>query len=187
MILTTSNSNDVVADSAMLQAFMRRRETQEREPRGGILADEMGLGKTIMMLANIVNGLPKGKTTKSTLIVASPALVNQWDQEIRRHVQSRRENKHHGIGTVIQYRAGHKIQTNDPLGMFENADIVLTTYYEVSKSYPKAVVPPNLVTAAQKDAWYVLLAPNFSEGVVCADKVQVDRFLRGEQGRTPLG
>ena len=32
--------------------FMRARETQDAEPRGGILADEMGLGKTIMYHLN---------------------------------------------------------------------------------------------------------------------------------------
>lgn len=31
-------------------AFMRDRENESHEPRGGILADEMGLGKTLMML-----------------------------------------------------------------------------------------------------------------------------------------
>jgi hypothetical protein len=31
-------------------AFMRRRENEELEPRGGLLADQMGLGKTLMML-----------------------------------------------------------------------------------------------------------------------------------------
>jgi SNF2 family DNA or RNA helicase len=40
----------------MGSAFMRRRENDATEPRGGLMADQMGLGKTLMMLANIVNG-----------------------------------------------------------------------------------------------------------------------------------
>lgn len=31
-------------------AFMRRRENDHQEPRGGLMADQMGLGKTLMML-----------------------------------------------------------------------------------------------------------------------------------------
>ena len=58
-------------------SFMRKREMGDRKPRGGILADEMGLGKTLMTLANIVNGQSNDKKLKTTLIVASPALVSQ--------------------------------------------------------------------------------------------------------------
>ena len=134
-------------------SFMRRREIGDREPRGGILADQMGLGKTLMTIANIVNGKSKDKKKKTTLIVASPALVSQWYQEIRRHCQSQKDNKH-GIGRVIQFRAGHRITSDDPCGIMEDADIVLTTYTEVSKSYPKVVIPPHLITAKAKDAWW---------------------------------
>ena len=117
---------------------MRERENASQEPKGGILADEMGLGKTVMMLANIVNGKPASsgkrrekseKKKKTTLIVASPALITQWNQEIRTHCLSDRENKH-GIGRVIQHRAGSRIQSNDAVGLLESADIVLTTYHE---------------------------------------------------------
>ena len=136
-------------------SFMRRRETGDRKPRGGILADEMGLGKTVMTIANIVNGAPRDKTkTRATLIVASPALVTQWDEEIRRHCQSKKENKQHGIGRVLQWRAGHRINSNDILGMLEEADVVLTTYNEVSKSYPKPIIPPHITTALHKDRWW---------------------------------
>ena len=31
-------------------AFMRRRENDDKEPKGGLMADQMGLGKTLMML-----------------------------------------------------------------------------------------------------------------------------------------
>lgn len=137
-------------------AFMRRRENAQHEPRGGILADQMGLGKTIMMLANIVNGKPVMKDAKPrcTLIVAAPALVGQWVQEIATHTQSQRESKKHGIGLVVQFRAGNRIQSNNTEAVLSEADIVLTTYHEVAKSYPKANVPANLVTAEQKDDWW---------------------------------
>ena len=134
--------------------FMRQRETQDAEPRGGILADEMGLGKTIMMLANIINGRPQGRSkTRTTLVVASPALVSQWFKEIRDHCHTKREHKH-GLGKVMVYKAGNRIQSNDDIAYLEESDIVLTTYYEVSKSYPKAVIPPEKVTAHQKEEWW---------------------------------
>ena len=107
------------------------------------------------MLANIVNGKPKEKgRAKATLIVASPALVTQWMQEIRSHCDSKLENKHHGLGRVMQYRAGSRLNSNDDAGLIEEMDIVLTTYTEVQKSYPKQVFPPELVTAEQKDAYW---------------------------------
>lgn len=34
-------------------AFMRRRENDDKEPRGGLMADQMGLGKTLMMLGEL--------------------------------------------------------------------------------------------------------------------------------------
>ncbi|EMC91603.1 hypothetical protein BAUCODRAFT_79159 [Baudoinia panamericana UAMH 10762] len=135
-------------------AFMRRRERDSYEPKGGILADQMGLGKTIMMLANIINGKPPEKEEhRATLIVASPALVSQWRAEIEKHSWSKRENKH-GIGTIIESRAGCRLQSNNSEELLEQADIVLTTYHEVGQSYPKAIFPPQLVTSKQKEEWW---------------------------------
>jgi hypothetical protein len=68
-------------------------------------------------------------------------------------------------------KSGTRIKSNDDTAILEEADIVLvrpvptfcsrsmlilgkTTYYEVSKSYPKAIVPPSKVTAQQKDQWW---------------------------------
>jgi SNF2 family DNA or RNA helicase len=90
---------------------------------------------------------------KTTLIVASPSLVGQWQDEIRTHCQSKRENKH-GIGLVFQHRAGKRIHSNQDDEVLASADIILTTYQEVMKSYPKANPPPQLTTAVQKDAYW---------------------------------
>jgi SNF2 family DNA or RNA helicase len=134
--------------------FARQRETQPTEPRGGILADEMGLGKTITMIANIVNGRPSSRSNvRTTLVVASPALISQWFNEIRAHCYTAREHKH-GLGKVMVYKAGNRIKSNDDAGFLEEADVVLTTYYEVAKSYPKAIVPAEKVSAKQKEDWW---------------------------------
>lgn len=96
-------------------AFLRNRENSSVQPKGGILADEMGLGKTIQMLANIVNGkaLVGPKKCKTTLIVASPALVTQWRKEIADKVYTVREDKKHGIGRVKEYHASAQLKSNE--------------------------------------------------------------------------
>ncbi|KAI7223161.1 hypothetical protein KC333_g604 [Hortaea werneckii] len=136
-------------------SFMRKRESGA-EPRGGILADQMGLGKTLMSLANIVNGLPPEKSRrKATLVIASPNLISQWWREINDHVETKRENKHHGIGRFIRYKSSKDDEShNDIIEHLSESHIVLSTWYELQKSWPKAVPPPELVTAEQKNAWW---------------------------------
>ncbi|KAI7352601.1 hypothetical protein KC354_g11919 [Hortaea werneckii] len=136
-------------------SFMRKRESGA-EPRGGILADQMGLGKTLMSLANIVNGLPPEKSRrKATLVIASPNLITQWWREINDHVETKRENKHHGIGRFIRYKSSRDDEShNDIIEHLSESHIVLSTWYELQKSWPKAVPPPELVTAEQKNAWW---------------------------------
>jgi hypothetical protein len=136
-------------------SFLRSRENATEEPRGGILADQMGLGKTIQMLANIVNARPLlKKDCRTTLIVASAALVSQWRQEIADKVFTRRENKTHGVGRVMEYHANSQALGNEQIEMLLECDIVLTTYTQVSKSYPKAEPPAKFVTAEQKLEWW---------------------------------
>jgi SNF2 family DNA or RNA helicase len=136
-------------------SFLRSRENATEEPRGGILADQMGLGKTIQMLANVVNShsLLK-KDCRTTLIVASAALVSQWRQEIADKVYTRRENKQFGVGRVMEYHANSQALGNEQIEMLLECDIVLTTYTQVCKSYPKAEPPAKFVTAEQKLEWW---------------------------------
>lgn len=136
-------------------AFMRQRESSKDEPRGGILADQMGLGKTITTLAAIVNGKPLHESKcHTTLIVASAALVSQWAQEIADKVCTPKESKTFGINRVLEYHSSAKIKGNQELEMLTECDIVITTYTQVSKSYPKAEIPSKYVTAEQKLEWW---------------------------------
>lgn len=139
--------------------FMRQRERESlsKDPRGGILADDMGLGKTLQALTCIVNGLkPKGQQPRTTLIVASPALIAQWDSELRRHCHRREEGNKHGIGRIVHHRAGFRQSgtPNDIIKAISLADVAFTTYSEVSSSYPKASPPIDLISAEEKADWW---------------------------------
>ncbi|OCK77547.1 hypothetical protein K432DRAFT_358416 [Lepidopterella palustris CBS 459.81] len=130
-------------------AFMRRRENAAEEPRGGLVADQMGLGKTVMMLANIINGRPpKGEQPRTTLIVASPALVTQCTSEIEKHCEEK------AAGIIMTFGSGHRISSNRGLEILQSHDIILTTYSEVMRSLPKNEPPVELQTVAEKQAWW---------------------------------
>ena len=129
-------------------AFMRNRETEVEQPLGGICADEMGFGKTVMMIANILDGrLPPKDEIKTTLIVATLPLVTQWMKEIDFHCEPGM------MGEVIRYHAGARVISNNTVESLKRSNIILTTYSEVSKSYPKCEYPEELTTAEQKQAW----------------------------------
>ncbi|KAF2009924.1 hypothetical protein BU24DRAFT_357138 [Aaosphaeria arxii CBS 175.79] len=127
-------------------AFMRRREHEPQDPRGGLMADQMGLGKTLMMLANIVNGRPPSGHRKTTLIVASPSLLTQWANEIATHSNCNLK--------VMRYGSGNRLESNDSLSILGGVDIVLTTYTEVMNSYPKHDPPVSCQTVEQKELWW---------------------------------
>ena len=147
-------------------SFMRRRESGEKRPRGGILADQMGLGKTLMALANIINGRPNSSIKScrgfipdnqncTTLIIVPSALLTQWSEEIQKHTETskRRGNagKSWGLGSVMIY--SEKIAKDlDPEDLLVH-DIILTTYNEVSKSWPVLEVP-DMEEGPERDAWY---------------------------------
>ncbi|KAF2273008.1 uncharacterized protein EI97DRAFT_425181 [Westerdykella ornata] len=127
-------------------AFMRRRERASEEPRGGLMADQMGLGKTLMMLANIVNGRPPLGEIKTTLLVASPSLLTQWEREIETHTNC-------GL-KIMRYGTGTRLASNASAQVLAHFDIVTTTYGEILRSYPKNNPPIELQTAEDKISWW---------------------------------
>lgn len=70
----------------------------------------------------------------------------QWSNEITRHCKKDSETPY-GLGLVIMHRAGNRVHDVDTL---QRADVVLTTYSEVNRSYPKGEPPDDLTTAEQK-------------------------------------
>lgn len=61
-------------------AFMRRRENDIHEPKGGLMADQMGLGKTLMMLGECATFLRRNLLIKHS----------QYCQLSRDHDQNQR-------------------------------------------------------------------------------------------------
>ncbi|KAI4934304.1 hypothetical protein J4E85_002160 [Alternaria conjuncta] len=135
-------------------AFMRRRENTTEEPRGGLMADQMGLGKTLMMLANIINGRPPKSDTgpRTTLLIASPALLTQWKNEIELHTDASKVNM-----KIMRYGAGTRLDSTNAHQILAGHDVVLTTYHEIMQSYPKNEPPIECQTAEQKIAWWKLV------------------------------
>lgn len=111
----------------------------------------MWTSETVMMIANIMDSLPDRKCQgpRTTLIVATNALVIQWAQEIKKHVRP----EPHYMLRVMVYKKSMYPHT-DPVQTMEAADVVLTTYDEVRKSYPKEEFPIELQTAEDKQRWW---------------------------------
>lgn len=99
------------------------------------------------MLANIVNGRGNNDADcKTTLLVASPALLTQWKREIELHTDC-------GL-SVMKNTAGSRIESNHAFEVFRQHDIILTSYHEVLRSYPKNEPPIECQTAEQKTEWW---------------------------------
>jgi SNF2 family DNA or RNA helicase len=101
-----------------------------------------------MMLANIVNGRrPKGeKGPRATLLVASQNLLNQWKKEIETHTD--------GTLKIMKYSSGNRIDSNRCFEILEGHDIILTTYTEIMRSYPKNEPPITCQTTEDKIDWW---------------------------------
>lgn len=127
-------------------SWMRDRENQTRNPRGGILGDDMGLGKTVSTLANIVDGRPPTdyNRARATLVIVPPTLMSQWLEETEKHVNS--------LKKVMVYRS--KMKMMNMAQQLGDQDIVITSYHEVMRSLPKNNPPPNLFTPQAKAEWW---------------------------------
>ncbi|KAL9089450.1 MAG: hypothetical protein Q9165_005771 [Trypethelium subeluteriae] len=131
-------------------AWMLERETQTAgEPYGGLCADEMGFGKTIMMIANMIaNKAPADQRCKTTLIVATPGLVTQWMNEITTFALP------DAIPIVVRYSRENQYSGPGASKLLQNADVILTTYQMVLKSYPKYEPPAEIVSPQEKQEWW---------------------------------
>lgn len=132
---------------------MHEKETGTDQPYGGLQADTMGFGKTVMMIAAMLANPPGPNDSKCTLIVCTPALLGQWLDEIKKHV------KEQVFPHIIRYQAANSEVTfgRNCESAIANANIILTTYQEVVKSYPRYHPPEHVKKSGQVQAWWKLV------------------------------
>ncbi|KAL8925796.1 MAG: hypothetical protein Q9208_003293 [Pyrenodesmia sp. 3 TL-2023] len=130
-------------------SFMRERELGDVQPYGGLLADEMGFGKTVMMIATMVTNPPsRTDRAKSTLIVCSNSLMRQWRRELANHAND-------GIfNTIIVHHGTSQIEGEGVEAVLSEADVVLTTYGQVVKSFPLDRPPEQIESPEDRRAWW---------------------------------
>jgi SNF2 family DNA or RNA helicase len=155
-------------------SWMRQNEALGTNARGGILADAMGLGKTVMMIANIVNGLddPEAETL-ATLICVPSSLMDQWKEELEKHIDPAWKEKH-GLHIIHYYS---KLSGTGLVRMLENSFIVLATHHDVRKSCSKVKFPSDVTTTDEREAWF---AKNKGELRGLLHKVKWRRFVIDE-------
>ena len=130
-------------------AFMKERELADEGPWGGIVADAMGLGKTVEAIALIVCNPPKpSEKFKSTLIVVQPGLLAQCLEELKKHVEEDTFTR------IMVIAAGSRALGKGEVRDLEKADVVVTTYTEVVRSYPKAEMPKDINSEADVIQWW---------------------------------
>lgn len=146
----------LTAHQVLGASFMREREASESEPRGGILADQMGLGKTLTMIANFINGNSPRRADgepRTTLIIVPRSLLDQWHREMLDHCENRKRNQRKwGIGKILLYRESD-YSNMDPED-FADFDVVLTTYPQISASWPVMDMPESVKDDEERLAWF---------------------------------
>ena len=129
-------------------AFMKGRETGDVAPFGGICADTMGLGKTLETIALMTcNPSKRIDKIKCTLIIAHSSLVDQWETEIEKHAP-------HSFPRIVVHKAPFLLKDNILKMALENADVFLTTYHEVVKSFPNAEPPEDIASPEELTSWW---------------------------------
>lgn len=103
-----------------------------------------------MMIANIVNGKNLARGKGPTLIVAPSSLVHQWHSELMKHADVDKRV----LGRVTRYCAGHRGGEMPLEDYFKSYQLIITTYADVSSSYPKSDVPLGMDDPAEKAEWW---------------------------------
>ena len=138
-----------VQGSASMKA---REESTDEFPKGGLLCDEMGLGKTIQVITTMVAHRQRElDRPKCTLVVCAPALLHQWDAEIKKHSDYQKV-----LRRIVRHHGSNHFSGTDAESDMERADVILTTYGEVVKSYPHCLLPKDLEGEDEKHARWKL-------------------------------
>ena len=100
------------------------------------------------MLACMVSHKPAAASEiRTDLIVASPSLIRQWRNEIKKHV---RPEEFKGI---LLYHGRSEVMEVD-LDLMKSASIVLTTYQAVQRSFFKFNPPAEIFDRLEAEKWY---------------------------------
>ncbi|CAK7233063.1 hypothetical protein SBRCBS47491_008480 [Sporothrix bragantina] len=123
-------------------------EAYENNIRGGILSEEMGLGKTVEIISLILlhpraasladEKLEGLRSTGATLIVAPPALKNQWISEIKQHAPHLRVMIYAGMSRSCS----SAVDEANMIEEFVSHDVVVTTYSDLKSELHFAMAPP---------------------------------------------
>ncbi|KAH0268819.1 hypothetical protein KCU91_g9122, partial [Aureobasidium melanogenum] len=121
------------------------------EPQGGILSEEMGLGKTVELISliclnkrdfvEVVTGDAVTQplvTSRATLIVTPPTILQQWKDELARHAPGLSVLHYKGVSDAQSSKKGDQSIVAD----LAQRDVVLTTYSVLAKEVYFAVDPP---------------------------------------------
>ncbi|WP_244910475.1 SNF2-related protein [Caldibacillus thermoamylovorans] len=89
----------------------------EEQGKGGLLADDRGLGKTIQVIAFLLRQQKRNKL-KPTLIVLPIALIENWQEEIRKFAPSLNRS-------IYVHKGSGRYKSAEQISQF---DIILTSY-----------------------------------------------------------
>ena len=89
-----------------------------------------------------------GSHIKTTLVIAPPSLLQQWMDEMDKHVSR------NSLGRILRYHSGARLQSNNILADLMSFDVILTTYGEVQRGYPTCDPPKHLASESRKNEWW---------------------------------
>ncbi|PTU25320.1 hypothetical protein P175DRAFT_0514074 [Aspergillus ochraceoroseus IBT 24754] len=109
--------------------------------------------------------------TRTTLLVVPTHLVKHWKDQLRVHCHSDH------IGEVVEYHAQARLSTLDDTKSLQKFRIVITTYDEVRRSYPKFRPPKNVT---DENVLSELWEAEYSQKIGPLHRIKFERIVLDE-------